>query len=318
MLSLPSVVCNGCHLNVFLQDDTINIMDVWEEDIQEKTQKWTKQSSNLTITVTGSTGTGKTSLMNTLLGKEVGREGSVLSFGTTLVKSFQAEIQSVRVTIWHTSAFQDGECKDEECLKEIINSGCVNANLKVYCISIVNNRLASRDTKSLSEFTTKFGVKFWECCVFVLTFANSYAKDCPIWTDDKNWLYERTDQWRKCIKSELLKAGVEESVVEQIPIVPAGYHRPLQMASNPWKLPGIENWFYSFWCACANVIDPTALPALVKLNRQRFKQDKTIQEIPVAVKLERLFSIAHATQQQAKQCVRQKEPVTFGKPKGIV
>ena len=289
-------------------------MNAWEKDIQEKTQKWVKQSSNLTITVTGSTGSGKTSLMNGLLGKEVGKEGCTLSFGSTHVESFQAEIQGVWVTIWHTSAFQDGVCKGEECLKYIFDSGCVDANLKVYCISIVKKRLASRDMKILSKFTTKFGVKFWERCLFVLTFANGYAGECPLTTDEKMWLYGRIDQWRNCIKSELLKAGVEDSVVEQIPIVPAGYHRPLQMASNPWKLPGIENWFYLFWCACAKVIDSTALAALVKLNRRRFKKDKiknNLREIPLAVKVERLFSIAHVTQQQTKQCVKQEESVAF-------
>ena len=256
-------------------------MDLWEKDILKKMLTWIKESNCLTVTVIGRTGTSKTTLMNGLLGKEI---GYTLSRGTTC---FQ-EIQGVRVTIWDTPGLQDGECKDEEYLKEMIDSGCVDANLKVYCISIANTRFDESEMKGLSEFTAKVGVKFWDHCMFVLTFANGYVSLCPLKTDQKEWLDRRIEQWRDRIKSELLKVGVEQGVVEQISIVPAGYHNPLQIAPNPWKLPGIENWFYSFWYTCADVMDPTALPALVKANRHRFKDkitesdlEETIENVPL-------------------------------------
>ena len=286
---------------IFLQNDTVNKMDLWEEDIQKKTQTWIEESNCLTITVTGRTGTGKTSLMNGLLGKEVGKEGSTLSRGTTYVESFQAEIQGVRVTIWDTPGLQDGECKDEEYLKEMIDSGCVDANLKVYCLSMANTRFDESEMKALNEFTTKVGVKFWDRCMFVLTFVNGYVSLCPLKIDQKEWLDGRIDQWRNRIKSELLKVGVEQGVVEQISIVPAGYHKPLQITPNPWKLPGIENWFYSFWYTCADVMDPTALPALVKANRHRFKDkitesdlEGTIENVPLPQYLQQGAIVAGA------------------------
>ena len=239
--------------------------------------------------------------MNGLLGKEVGKEGCTLSRGTTFVESFKAEIQGVRVTIWDTPGLQDGECKDEEYLKEMIDSGCIDANLKVYCISMANTRFDESEMKALSEFTTKVGVKFWDCCMFVLTFANGYVSLCPLKTDQKEWLDRRIDQWKNGIKSELLKVGVEQGVVEQISIVPAGYHKPLQITPNPWKLPGIENWFYSFWYTCADVMDPTALPALVKANRHRFKYkitesdlEGTIENVPLPQYLQQGAIVAGA------------------------
>ena len=69
--------------------------------------------------------------------------------------------------------------------------------------------------------------------MFVLTFANGYVSLCPLKTDQDKWLDGRIDQWRNRIKSELLKVGVEQGVVEQISIVPAGYHKPLQITPNP-------------------------------------------------------------------------------------
>ena len=249
----------------------MNKMDLWEEATSKERKAWIKDSNCLSIMVTGRTGTGKTSLMNGLLGKKVGEEGSMLTRGTMHVKSFEAEVRGVRVTIWDTPGLQDGECKDEEYLQEMIASGCVDANLKVYCISMANVRFDESELNALSKFTTKLGVKFWDRCMFVLTFANSYVGLCPLNMDPKEWLGAKIDEWKKRIKSELRKVGVDESVVEQISIVPAGYHAPLQLAPNPWKLPGIDNWFYSFWYTCADVMDPAALPALVKTNRHRLQ-----------------------------------------------
>ena len=285
-------------------------MELWDEVMQKRIQTWIKKKNYLTVTVIGRTRTGKTSLINGLLGKEVGKEGDTLTRGTTHVESIQTKIQGIQVTIWDTPGLLDYFFKDEEYLQEMIDSGCVDANIKVCCISMGNTRFDDSEKMSLSKYTTKFGVKFWEHCIFVLTFANTYINLCPDTMEEEEFLDIKIDEWRDCIKSELLKIGVDERVVEQIPVVPAGYHTPLKRTPNPWQLPGIDNCFYLFWYSCADVIDPTALPALVKLTIHQFMHDETknnLHSTPLAVKLEQLFSLAHATQQQTKQCVGREE-----------
>ena len=293
------------HSSLFcLQSDALSKMELWDEVIQKKIQTWIKKKNCLTVTVIGRTGTGKTSLINTLLGKKVGKEGYTLDRGIKHVESIRTVIQGVQVTIWYASGIQDGGCNDEEYLQEMIDSGCVDANLKVYCISMANCRLEGSEKMALSKFTTKCGVKFWEHCMFVLTFANTYVGNFPPELDRKERFDRTIELWRNLIKSELLKVGVDKRVVEQIAIVPAGYHKPLQIAPNPWKLPGIENWLYSFWYSCANVIDPTALPVLVKLNVHQFMYDEIkngLDNTQLAVKLEQLFSLAHATRQPGQE-----------------
>ena len=254
-------------------------MTAWEKDIDEKTRTWLRKSNCLTVTVIGRTGTGKTSLMNGLLGETLGKEGHLLSRGTAHVRYFESKIQGVNVILWDTPGLQDGVCNDEEYLQEMITSGCVNANLKLYCISMTNSRFEESEMKALGAFTTTIGTKFWEHCMFVLTFANGCASLCPLDTNLEDWFGTKIRQFKERIKSELLKVGVDESVVKQINIVPAGYHQPTQAAPNPWKLPGIENWFYTFWYTCADVIDPSALPALVKANQRRFKQSITESDL---------------------------------------
>ena len=260
----------------------------WEADIKRKTEAWLEESNSLTITVVGKTGTGKTSLINGLLGKKLGKEGDTLSRGTTQVEKFESDIKGVAVTIWDTPGLQDGLCKDDEYLQQMVDSGCVNAHLKIYCISMSNNRFEEGEINAINKFTTVVGRKFWKNCLFVLTFANSYANLCPLKTDPAEFLGARIAMWKDRIQEELQKSGIDERVVQQIAIIPAGYHEPLKTAPNPWKLPGIENWFYTFWFTCADVMDRSALPALVKANQRRFKQkiskddlESNIEDVPI-------------------------------------
>ena len=263
-------------------------MIAWEADIKKKTAAWLEESNTLSVAVIGKTGAGKTSLINGLLGMKVGKEGDTLSRGTTHVEKFESDIRGVGVTIWDTPGLQDGMCKDDEYLQQMVDSGCVNAHLKIYCISISSIRFEEGEIRALNKFTTVVGRTFWKNCLFVLTFANSYVNLCPMAIEPAQFLRTRVTIWKDRIKEELLKSGVDESVVQQISVVPAGYHSPLKGSLNPWVLPGIDNWFYTFWYTCADVMDRLALPALVKANRRRFQQDisdvdlqKSIEEVPI-------------------------------------
>lgn len=255
----------------------------WEADIKRKTEAWLEDCNSLTITVIGRTGTGKSSLMNGLLGKKLAKEGDGLNRETTIVEPFVSTIEGVEVTIWDTPGLQDGVCADEVYLQDMIDKGCIDANLKLYCISMGNTRFDESEIAALGKFTTKVGVKFWDRCMFVLTFANAYAALCRPDIDEAEWLRKRIVQWQERIKSELIKVGVDNDKVEQILIVPTGYHQPLKHALNPWKLPGINNWFFTFWYKCADVMDPAAVPALVKANRHRFQHNITEKDLQTSV-----------------------------------
>ena len=67
-------------------------------------------------------------------------------------------------------------------------------------------------------------------------------------------------------------------MAEEIEIVPTGYHKPLEYSPDCWLLPGIPNWFENFWYKCAERMDARALPALIAVNRNRFKAPEDITE----------------------------------------
>ena len=219
---------------------------------------------------------------------KVGKEGKTLSCGTKKVEEIKSDIKGVAVTIWDTPGLQDGLCKDDEYLQQMVDAGCINAHLKIYCISMSNNRFEEGEKNAINKFTTVVGRKFWKNCLFVLTFANSYVNHCPLKTDPAEFLGARIALWKDTIKEELQKSGIDERVVQQIVIIPAGYHEPLRITLNPYKLPGIENWFNTFWFTCADVMDRSALPALIRANQRRFKQEisdhdleSNIEDVPI-------------------------------------
>ena len=62
--------------------------------------------------ITGKTGSGKTSLINGLIGTEVGKEGHTLDRETTSVVAKELVLEGKVARIWDTPGLQDGT--DEE------------------------------------------------------------------------------------------------------------------------------------------------------------------------------------------------------------
>ena len=233
--------------------------------------------STHSIMVTGWTGAGKTSLVNGLVGERVGIEGKTLNPETASVMTIQKNLEGVSVTVWDTPGLQDGTSREKEYLQDM-KTKCANADLNIYCIQMTKVRFEGSDQRAIELLTYTFGLSFWSRTVFVLTFANQAVANCHVSTDLDKWITSRVKEWKERISSELQKHGVPEFIRRRLVINPAGYHTPTQYARNPWQLPGIDNWFHNFWYACASQMNRQHLPALVKINRRRFKREEDITE----------------------------------------
>ena len=74
---------------------------------------------------------------------------------------------------------------------------------------MTNSRFEESEMRALGAFTAAIGIKFWEHCMFVLTFANGCVSLCSFDTNPEDWFNTRKGQFKERIKSELLKVGVE-------------------------------------------------------------------------------------------------------------
>ena len=227
--------------------------------------------------ITGKTGAGKTSLINGLIGKEVGKEGYTLDRETTKVEAKKLIHEGHVAQIWDTPGLQDSTDDEDRYLEEM-KKFCSDCNLYIYCVKMSQKRFEASDQRAFQVLTEAFGCGFWAKVLFVMTFANTEVGNFPLVSDkEKERRFEKImKMWHDKITKELIKVGVEQEVAEGIEVIPTGYRMALENNPDCWILPGIPNWFVNFWYKCAKAMDERGLPTLIAFNRRRFKAPEDI------------------------------------------
>ena len=231
--------------------------------------------------ITGKTGSGKSSLINGLVGKKVSEEGDDLDRMTATVEPKELTCEGTLVKIWDTPGLQDGTDEEDRYLKEM-KENCSNCNLYIYCLNMTQTRFEASQIRAIQKLTETFGKIFWAKVLFVLTYANQVTASCPLGSDEETFFKEKMEAWRAKLAHRLKECGVKEEVAGKIEVIPAGYSKPLKGHSNPWKLPGIPNWFQNFWYKCAETMDEKGVPALITINIRRLKSPEEISKMDLS------------------------------------
>ena len=231
--------------------------------------------------ITGKTGSGKTSLINGLIGKKVGEEGDELDRKTVHVEPKELTCEGTLVKIWDTPGLQDGTNDEDQYLQEMKES-CSDCDLYIYCLNMDQTRFEASETRAIQILTETFGKNFWAKVLFVLTFANKVEGSCPMGSDEKRFFTDKLKAWHAKLAEKLKEFGVKEEVADNIEVIPAGHSKPLRGHPNPWKLPGIPNWFHNFWYKCAETMDEKGIPVLVTINIRRLKSPEEISKLDLS------------------------------------
>ena len=246
-------------------------MNVLPNMIEKRLNSWIKSSSSVNIFVTGKTGTGKSSLVNSAVGAVVSTEGHSIQPQTDEVQSYTKEINGIQVNIWDSPGLQDGSNNEQKYLDDIKSKCRGKVDLFLYCIDMSSTRFVpgNSDIIAMQKLSTTLGTDIWKNTLIILTFAERYIMQVEDdYEDDLEGLsqeFEReADSWKGIIHTALqTDVGLDPQLIQNIQVVPTGGQY------CPEILPGKGSWLAKLWKAAAESTRPIAQPAFVKINEDR-------------------------------------------------
>ena len=241
---------------------------------KEFLQEWEEKAIELNILITGRTGTGKTTLVNAIIGEKVDAVGDCLDSKTGEVSGYSIQIGDVHVNIWDSHGLQDWTQTDDK-YRESLKENCHNIDLMIYCIRMSSNRPFFEDINVMIKLTKALNISLWKYSIFVLTFANevvSMAENNSDSVDERNEYYFKTlHEWRTslrmCLVSDLRLAP---EFVEDMSIVPAGRIDKPELP-DPESDTKTSYWLSELWLKALYKIKLDAQPAMIKINAHRMK-----------------------------------------------
>ena len=254
-----------------------------------KVEKILKEAASLRLLMTGRTGTGKSTLINGLLGMKMEDDDSAYESdgiegpGQLRSQSHHKKRGRINVTVFDSRGLLDGTDEREQAksLREMVDK-CSDVDLKFLCIDMSQRKFVlgglddNLDIVAMKKLTEAFGVGFWENLMIILTFANKLEKRLSRSQQTKEQKAEafinKLEEWEKRIRLALVEAGAPQAIAKSVKVVPAGHYK------NP-TLPDRKFWLSDLWFECLDAL-PTlgAQGAFLFLNIDRIKPSSSINE----------------------------------------
>ena len=229
----------------------------------------------VSILVTGKVGTGKSALINGLVGDEVAPESDSIQSATTGINSYIANIHGIAVKLWDTPGIT--VATDDEVIRfQALQRDISQVDLVLYCLKMDDLRIQKQDTTTIRHFTQAFGSIFWKNAIFALTFANKVLP--PRNYNDlqarQAFFRERWGKWAEELRETLQKAGVPSYIVDTVSFIPAGHY------NDPSLPDGRGDWLGAFWSTSLLSIKNQGKLILLRVNLDQLKPYDTVQRVP--------------------------------------
>ena len=220
---------------------------------QESKEYLTKLRRPVGILFTGLPGAGKSTLVNTMLGKVVAPTGSGPDSIEASKSYYEGEFEGVQLQVYDTN----GYTRTRSILS---NNDKKEFDLILICIKITN-RLGDSEINLLQALGKAFDRETWSRTVVVLTFANFLIEDPKIkllkTEEAKCQATGNTMQeYKECITKHL-EGYMDKETAHSIPFCLVGLSDPFDPTNRSVrKLPTTEDWLVDLWETCAACINP--------------------------------------------------------------
>ena len=198
------------------------------------------------ILVIGDCGSGKTTLVNNLLGEEIAQDLRV----TSILSTFQGIFQGAPVTVHETSGLEnpsaEGDTEFSEDMRSHLRGGKVD--VIIYCLKATETKMRNSLVNSLRRYHN-MGLD-WRKTVIALTFADVLPISWHVRQersyDPVRYFNERVTEWKQTLAQTLTnRIGVPIGLARELKVAPTTGDPAEELLNH-------RKWFGQIW---SNVVD---------------------------------------------------------------
>ena len=239
------------------------------ERARQKIEALHQRGEPINIAVIGPAGSGKSTLINNMMGGYVAEVSHSMASEQSEVEVHEGEHKGIRIKVYDTAGFGNTRGKSNSAiLNEINRKG--KFDLVLLCIDI-GCRADQNLQKVLSDLTATLHIESWKHSIVVFTFTNQFIEQQSI--KNKSVDEKKADVMKKIVefKPYMLSLASQhdvEDIISKIPLCNAGTGD-----NGDIELLFQENWLNELWVSFIDRCSERAQPFLKDFAKNKLRID---------------------------------------------